>query len=599
MPDSKTAVLVGHDVVVFDVATRSPLRRFPGHANGMESVAVSPDGKTIATGGFIDLAVELWDAATGARVRGLQIAKSPGGAHGVSGLAYTPDGKRIAAAYRDQRLATFDTTTGALAWADSFTPGAAGPVSVAVSADGKLIAAAAGTDGVAVWDAATGRQMWTSKEGATSVAFQGGSLASVGRSTGAEPLVIFDARTGAVKEVRRKEHGQLAKVAALPGRPGAYVVAEHGSAVTIWDEHGPASMYAHLDGLVDVAVSPDGRYAASVALDDGVRVWDLGRGSEVLVDGHASAVVALAASADGARLTSVGNDGSILVRSVPSGTIVSRREGPRSPIVAAAFSASGDVGVIASEVPDWWPAATGPGVYVVDGRTAQVRAELEFRFLPATAVALSADGRGAVAFGSGLWGLFDLTGLATRKTLPPVASGDVAEVKAEVQAAALLPDGDVAIVSGSRWYAWEAGYGEQAGIVGRLHLADRQPVWSLKGGVMTRLAATPDGATALAGDRSGTVRLVDLRSGKLRWPMSLQWKGSSEAAHPIIAVALSPDGRFAAATDTGGTLRVWNVDSGLLHDTVTLPAATALAFAPDSRSLYAGGANGVVFRFAL
>jgi WD40 repeat protein len=399
MPDSTAAVLVGHDVVVFDVASRSPLRRFAGHARGMESVAVSPDGKTIATGGFIDRSVDLWDAKTGARVGALQIADSPGGARGVSGLAYTPDGKRIVAGYQDHRLATFDTATRAVAWTDSFTPDAAGPVDVATSADGKLIAAACGSDGVAVWDAATGRRLWSSNEGGTGIAFQGETLAIVGRGTSDASLVIFDARTGAVKEERRKERGQLAKVAALPGKPGAFVVAQHGSAVTIWDEHGPASMYAHLDGLVDVAVSPDGRYAASVALDDGVRVWDLARRREVPLDGHDSAVVALAPSADGARLTSVGNDGSIFVRSVASGAIVSRRQGLRGPVVAAAFSADGNVGVIASEVPEWWPAETGPGVYVVDGRTAQVRAELAFRFLPATAVAVSADGRAAVALG--------------------------------------------------------------------------------------------------------------------------------------------------------------------------------------------------------
>src|SRR4029079_7589600 len=41
MPDSKTAVAAGQDIVLFDVATRTPLRRFKGHPQRIQRVEVS------------------------------------------------------------------------------------------------------------------------------------------------------------------------------------------------------------------------------------------------------------------------------------------------------------------------------------------------------------------------------------------------------------------------------------------------------------------------------------------------------------------------------------------------------------------------------
>ena len=116
MPDGKRAVAAGQEIVVFDVATRSPLRRFKGHPHGIESVAVSPDGKTIATGGYIDHTIGFWDAATGARLREIEIPETPGISQGVSGLAYSPDGRRVVASCHDQRLVVYDVNSGAPVW---------------------------------------------------------------------------------------------------------------------------------------------------------------------------------------------------------------------------------------------------------------------------------------------------------------------------------------------------------------------------------------------------------------------------------------------------------------------------------------------------
>ena len=61
-----------------------------GHRFGVDSVAFSPDGRTLASGSH-DKTIKLWDAATGQALRTLA-----GHSSIVESVVFSPDGKTLA-----------------------------------------------------------------------------------------------------------------------------------------------------------------------------------------------------------------------------------------------------------------------------------------------------------------------------------------------------------------------------------------------------------------------------------------------------------------------------------------------------------------------
>lgn len=145
--DGKTAIcgaLYDGKLRMFDVTTGKEVRRLPGHADWVVSVAFASDGKVVLSGG-LDKTIKLWDVATGRLLRTFSLRNTV-----LSSVAFSADGWRVLSAGADHLVRVWDTFTGQELFR---LVGHSDAVSCVVAAPDGDRAASAGHDGtVRLWD---------------------------------------------------------------------------------------------------------------------------------------------------------------------------------------------------------------------------------------------------------------------------------------------------------------------------------------------------------------------------------------------------------------------------------------------------------------
>lgn len=273
----------GNQILAFEVASGKFLRSIvapdlkeqaAAHRSLVESLAISPDGKWLASGSFQEVC--LWEMPAGHLKHRLS-----GFAHNVVALAFAPQGNLLAcgggAPTEDGELKIFDPVSGSLireiAHAHSDTV-----YGVSFSADGSKLASCGADKFIKVHEVATGRHL-RSFEGHTHHVLDVGWKADgkLLASAGADSTIkVWDFETG---EQRRTINGHSKQVTRLVfvGNTPQIVTTSGDRTLRMWnvDNGGTVRQFGSVgDFLYAVHASPDGKLIVAGGQDGIARLYD-------------------------------------------------------------------------------------------------------------------------------------------------------------------------------------------------------------------------------------------------------------------------------------------------------------------------------------
>jgi WD40 repeat protein len=500
------------------------------HGSGVWSVAFSPDGKTIASGGIsLDESICLWDAKTGKRKSRLQLQPRMGG--GVMCVAFSPDGRTlVAGSYSPNIVSFWDVATGQLLRRSQTYD--QGVLCVTFSRDGTRAACSGYDKTIRIFDARTGREERTlvGHEGAIySVAFSpdGSELVSASED---KTVRLWQASTGnELRVVQRLEKGILTAAFHPKGRTIAF--AGRDRVVRIWDTSSGRlvhELHGHEQDVTRIVFSPNGKLLASSSRDFTVRLWDIERGAEIRrFQAGQLDFGSVDFSPDGKTLVAGALEQSLCLWDVDTGRESLPFEGHRGPILT--LESSQDGRFLASS-------STDGTIALSDTAGSRPFHSFAAGLGWGISLAFSPDGH---AVASAHYGKrFPLHDVPSERVLREFDGHENGVV-----AVKFSNDGKM-IVSGGRdntVRVWEATSGKQLCV--------------LEGhrGSVDLLAFSPDDKKIASGSgRESIIRVWDLATRKEQCLISV----------PAVSLAIMPDRQTLLTADQDGIIQFWNADSG-------------------------------------
>ncbi|MBI3862060.1 MAG: hypothetical protein HY290_09205, partial [Planctomycetia bacterium] len=580
-------------------------------------VALNPQGTIIASVGYYEACVYLWDANTGDLRQKLLMLGGP------TGVCFSGDGTRVACG----------GSTSAFVWETaSGTPVAELPqgydaTSVALDRDGTRLAAIGGNGHVLqFWDVSSKSIIWKREDRDKQILLVG--LTADGRflahNTVPGPVVeVFDATNGKLLRqipanpyapsrftddgsllflsasennvqcwetdtwtLRQEFSGREEGMAAIDGN-GTRCLTRSSTDLSVWNASSGERLWSHPAGqyLTHGSMSRDGTRAAILDSSGAIQVWDAIAGQRVIAtSGPLSAMLSVRASPDGGGVAAGSTDGTVRRWTFGREEATYVADGHPGGGLVLGFTADGGTlfAAASDETIRLWDDATG---ILRDQIGTKNRFVAHVMSTFRNSVAVSSEGR-RIACTEGPEGshVVLLDRETRQETMLAGHQPGIAALTFSANGAKLASGGlhEPAI------RIWDVRTGRRESILQARDAGEETGILCL--------AFDPLSTTLFAGGNAfGTgVAIWNLETGS----KVATWQGHTNLVDDI---AVSPDGRTIATTSTDGKVIIWNRQQRWRAEEQTIQVAPDggeifdLDFTPDGRHLVTANGDGTVY----
>jgi WD40 repeat protein len=538
------------------------LETWRGHSNEVSSVAVSPDGKTLASG-CLDSSIRLWDVASRRVVTTFWMNTTE-----VNSVAFSADGRFLAAGNYTAPAQLWELASGRMIKSfDSISPRVSfSPVQalLAVSSGGEFGQV---TATVSVWDCTRlQRPPNTFTNSGSHAAFSpDGKILAIGSFDDA--IKLWDIATEQLRQTLTNS-GPVISLAFSPD--GQRLVASNDKGeVLFWDlatGHRSTPLSGQTANVWSVAFSPDGQTLATASRDHTVGLWDVtSQRSKGLLKGHGSRVESVAFFPDGKRLVSASDDETLKLWSAePKET--TERIADHSVLSQQVHATTNEFRELAL-TEDGRPLGTNTTTYALrfwDWERQLVRTNFLLSTTDEPIRTAQLDPGGKVLATATWKGRVSFWNPANGSSLGSIQAHEM------VWRLAFSPDGT--LLATASW--------DRDGTAKTIDVK-RQSVLAILGphrDVLLDVAFSGDGRVLATTSGDSTTKLWEVSTGKIITTLI----GHKEGVH---SVAFAPDGRTLATADPH-TMKLWHLatyrELATFRDERVL---TFMAFSPDGRKL--------------
>jgi len=413
-----------NEVELWDLETGVCVRRLPGYNEEIYSVAYSPQGDQIISGGS-DMTVRLWDVETGECRQSMT-----GHTKTVRNVLYSPKGDYIASASFDETVRLWNVGSGSFR---KISIGHIGAVmDLKYSPKRNQVASCSEDSTIRLWDAQTGicsriltghreyvytisysaqedrlvscsydntLRLWDVESGACLYILSDHTSAiydvefspqdQIASASVDKTVRVWNVNTGECQHVLAGHNNEVWVVRYSP--QGSQIAsADWGGTVRLWDvETGDCqhTLTGHSNGIHRIVYSPNGNQIASGSEDNTVRLWDVKAGmcTHILI-GHQGEVTCVVYSPQGHQVASASrNDKTVRLWNAESGECRHTLVGHEMSIITIAYSPRGNLITSWSDYGEarLWDVTTGDCVWNLkhDGLTQSASSHMPHPFV--------------------------------------------------------------------------------------------------------------------------------------------------------------------------------------------------------------------------